>query len=232
VETNLRIACISDTHRQHTDYTDELKAGGFLLVHTGDADCSDERTWQTFIAWAKKVSKHFKHGMVFVPGNHDTYVQENLDECREELVGTRIHLLINESVEFEGFRVFGSPYVLPTGHPAYNAFTTNGEALENIWESVPADLDLLATHGPASGILDDYYGDPWLFEAIRSKRPKLHVFGHIHGQAGSSQRHGTLHVNAAIIGTINMGPYMPTWIDYDLAGRLAVASALIVMDVT
>lgn len=227
----LRISALSDTHRQHVDYTDLLKAGGGdLLIHTGDADCFDENTWKTFANWAKKVSSYFEYGMILVPGNHDTYIQEYLEECREDLNGTKVRLLVNEEITVAGLRIYGSPYVQPTGHPRYNAFTANGEHLEELWEGFPFGLDLLCTHGPASGVLDDWLGDPWLFEAIRQKKPKVHIFGHIHEKAGSIQRGETLHVNSAILGSFVLGPFKPTWIEYDLETRTATASELSLMD--
>jgi Icc-related predicted phosphoesterase len=227
-----KIAAISDTHRQHLDLTPLLECGGDLLVHTGDADCTNESTWTTFINWAKIVSSSFKHGIIFVPGNHDTYIQEYLEDCREDLEGTEIRMLVNEAVELAGLKIFGSPYVPPVGAPQFNAFTAHPGSLAELWGSMPNDLDLLCTHGPASGILDGWCGDAALLEAIRLKKPKIHLFGHIHQESGSTHRLGTLHVNSAIIGSFVFGPFEPTWITYDLESKSAQASELKIMDVT
>ena len=209
------IACLSDTHRQHTSFTQHLSKGGFLAVHCGDADCYDEKTWSTFAAWAKKVAKNFQHGLIYVPGNHDTFVQENLIDCRLDLEGSTARLLVHEQLTIDGFKVFGSPYLPPIGHPVYNAFTARGDVLETLWEQIPANLDLLVTHGPPYGYRDDGFGDAWLREEVKIKRPRVHVFGHVHGQSGSICTSDTLYLNAAVIGTFSRGPYEPYWLSFD-----------------
>jgi Icc-related predicted phosphoesterase len=68
-------------------------------------------------------------------------------------------------------------------------------------------LDVLVTHGPPHGILDqsaphrhsECLGCEELFEAVERAQPKIHVFGHIHGGYGQVQfGSGTKYFNAAI----------------------------------
>ena len=65
--------------------------------------------------------------------------------------------------------------------------------MEKIWEGVPTDIDLLLTHSPPYGILDQTLGKEG--ENIRAgsqtiKRycektsAKVHIFGHIHEAKG------------------------------------------------
>jgi hypothetical protein len=57
---------------------------------------------------------------------------------------------------------------------------------ENVWHnSVLEDTDILITHGPPRGHLDLLHlGCMHLLRELWRVRPKLHVFGHIHGGAG------------------------------------------------
>ena len=71
------------------------------------------------------------------------------------------------------------------------------------WDRIPDALDVLVTHGPPYGILDQttsdepHLGCEELLKAVRQKRPRVHVFGHIHGGAGTYDDGSTHFVNAA-----------------------------------
>jgi Icc-related predicted phosphoesterase len=47
---------------------------------------------------------------------------------------------------------------------------------------------------------DSHSGDQELLEAVTRIRPRLHIFGHIHGVKGIVQTDDTLHANAALFG--------------------------------
>src|SRR5579863_4162194 len=59
---------------------------------------------------------------------------------------------------------------------------------------MPNGIDILITHSPPVGILDVEYGtqvhagDPEFLKAAIRVRPRLHVFGHIHGGYGTATR--------------------------------------------
>merc|ERR1712216_454504 len=59
------------------------------------------------------------------------------------------------------------------------------------FDEIPKDVDILLTHGPPHGILDRLEGSwgHWgssqvLLQEIKRKRPKVHLFGHLHEQRG------------------------------------------------
>ena len=86
------------------------------------------------------------------------------------------------------------------------------EELKSKWEKIPFDTNILLTHTPPYGINDltsEYRGgkklDPepqgcknLLKEVTERVKPKLHVFGHIHGRNGSQKIGETMFLNAAI----------------------------------
>lgn len=66
---------------------------------------------------------------------------------------------------------------------------------------IPADTDVLITHGPPYGIKDYIYdgsnvGCEDLAAAVARIKPRLHVFGHIHEDYGQLIKDGTHYVNA------------------------------------
>lgn len=67
--------------------------------------------------------------------------------------------------------------------------------LDNIWQSIPDDIDILITHGPPKGIMDvtaDMYtgelvhvGSKSLMGQVDERiKPRIHAFGHIHDEPG------------------------------------------------
>jgi Icc-related predicted phosphoesterase len=51
---------------------------------------------------------------------------------------------------------------------------------ENIWKNlIGDDVDILLTHGPPFGYLDDSKGSVSLLQEIWRAKPKLVVFGHV-----------------------------------------------------
>ncbi len=80
-----------------------------------------------------------------------------------------------------------------------------GPAANQYWDQLPAGLGVLITHGPPYGILDqatpgtEHLGCEELLKAVEAKKPKVHVFGHIHGGAGTFENGDTRFINAAYL---------------------------------
>ena len=80
--------------------------------------------------------------------------------------------------------------------------------IERHWASIPVDTDILLTHGPPYSILDKSFRGPSIgcSEILKSVttvvKPKLHLFGHVHGGHGQlkdEERFGrTLFINASL----------------------------------
>ena len=71
------------------------------------------------------------------------------------------------------------------------------------WQKIPADTDVLITHGPPWGTLDQLdSGEHVGCEALQHElfarvHPKLHVFGHIHEGYGLTEVEGVILANAS-----------------------------------
>ena len=74
----------------------------------------------------------------------------------------------------------------------------------NIFARIPDDTDILITHGPPFGLLDQSYnsgehiGCRQTLGATHRVNPLIHAFGHVHGAYGTRSVGGTLFVNAAL----------------------------------
>lgn len=192
----LTIVCISDTHELHREL--DLPDGD-ILIHAGDFTMFSKSTAAIldFNEWLGELPHRFK---VVVPGNHEFFLEA--DPSKRELISNAI-MLINERVEIMGLSIWGSPTTSLYG----GAFGLSSAVdRTKLYAQIPNEVDILVTHGPPYGILDHtpgalhQAGCPQLLEAVNRLKPKLHVFGHIHGSHGMFSNDATLFVNAALLG--------------------------------
>jgi hypothetical protein len=122
--------------------------------------------------------------------NKVTYLQDNLE-------------VIGEDYE-TAVKVYGSPWQPEFYNWAFN-LPRMGWELEQKWTDIPENTDILITHGPAWGHLDTIKGHSvplgceLLSERLKTLKPKIHVFGHIHTGYGYKFDGTTHFFNAAIL---------------------------------
>jgi Icc-related predicted phosphoesterase len=142
--------------------------------------------------------------ILVIPGNHDRCFEHLENECRrlvEEV--DRTFLLIDRTIDIDGVKFYGSPWT-PWFYGdvwSFNIPEKEGAA-KAIWEKIPADTDVVITHGPPYGIrdyCDRHAGCSVLGSRILEIKPRAHIFGHIHEGAGQSLIDSTLYVNAAFM---------------------------------
>ena len=192
---SLTIVLISDTHELHREV--EVPPGD-ILIHAGDFTMNSKSAEKLldFNEWLGELPHAYR---VVIPGNHDSIVE---DASRRSLI-TNATLLINESVEIMGLKFWGSP-TTPLLGEAFGVVSDTARA--KLYSRIPADTDILVTHGPPYGILDQtpgsnrHEGCQQLFAAVLRVKPMLHVFGHVHGAYGTYGTNDTLFVNAALPG--------------------------------
>jgi Icc-related predicted phosphoesterase len=192
---SLTIILISDTHELHREV--EVPPGD-ILIHAGDFTMNSKSAEKLidFNEWLGEMPHAFR---VVIPGNHDSIVE---DASRRTLI-TNATLLINESVEIMSLKLWGSP-TTPLLGEAFGVVSDTVRA--KLYSRIPADTDILVTHGPPYGILDQapgfdrHEGCHQLLAAVQRLKPMLHVFGHTHGAYGTVCTDETLFVNAALPG--------------------------------
>ena len=204
------ITFISDTHTKHRYCEDDLP-GGDLLIHAGDIMNSgyDENDIWEFLEWFNKREQYKGH--VFIAGNHDRYFENKPDETKNILraypkvtyLQDKSLLYVNEDTN-DACSIYGSPHQ-PTFHNWAFNLPRNGEELQNKWNNIPKDIDILITHGPAWGHLDIVpygylsVGCELLRECVDVIKPKIHVFGHVHSGYGYKFHNGTHFFNASVL---------------------------------
>lgn len=194
----MRLVVISDTHGLHRR-VDELPKGD-VLVHAGDFMNSgyDVEDIISFNRWLGEQA--FQHRIV-IAGNHDRYFETSPQLARAMLPNATY--LENSEVTIDGITFWGSPYTPEFLNWAF--MYPRGAAAQRYWDMIPAKLDVLITHGPPFGILDQtgpgeaHLGCEELLSVVEQKKPRVHIFGHIHGGAGTFQSEFTRFVNAAYL---------------------------------
>jgi len=197
----MKIVCLSDTH----NCNEQIEVpDGDILIHSGDATIRgtiDEIT--AFNEWFANLPHKIK---IFVAGNHDWLFETNNSYARKMLDDSIIYLQ-DSSTEIEGLKIYGSPWQPRFFDWAFNL--NRGAEMAEKWKLIPNDIDILITHGPPNGILDEvprkYFVENTGCEELRKKveeisafgKLKLHVFGHIHCGYGVREEFGIKFVNAS-----------------------------------
>lgn len=193
------LVILGDTHELHREV--EVPAGD-LLIFTGDFTMFSKNmaAIEDFDDWLGELPHRWK---LLIPGNHEFFLEA--DPSRRFMLSNAT-LLIDEAVTIAGLKVYGSPMT-----PLYSGAFGNASAADRVrhWAKVPSDTNILITHGPPFGILDqspgqsERMGDPELLTRVRELRSlRLHSFGHVHGGYGTMQENQVVFVNAALMGLL------------------------------
>lgn len=207
----MKIYAISDTHNLHS-YIKIPECD--ILIHAGDATGRGSmEEIMPFLNWLSKQPAKYK---ILVPGNHDWGFEKQPDFYKHECSERGITLLNDEMVEIEGLKIWGSP-IQPFFYDwAFNRWP--GPEIQKHWDMIPKGLDILITHGPPYGFLDQNMlgqscGCDQLLYKILEVRPKAHIFGHIHDNNGLKSFDGIKFYNVAICDERYKAIYKPMEID-------------------
>jgi len=214
----MRLILISDTHTMHrsksfnkhlTDLIDPNQDN--ILIHAGDFSGTGTESQVTdFVYWYQNL-KGFDT-KIFIAGNHEltfeskpawlfNYInEENLSQS--DCVYLEDEEYIIQTPEFSRpIKIYGTPWQPVFLDWAFN-LPRNGQALEEKWNKIPNDTDILISHCPPYGIGDYLNYKNLGCELLRKRVDKLNlllnVFGHIHDGRGGKYVNDTLYVNASI----------------------------------
>ena len=194
--TALRLVCIADTHGLHHDLDLPL---GDILIHAGDFNGRSVEAIDDFNAWLGTLA--FRHKLV-IAGNHDLLFDKRPKLARKHL--TNAVYLQDSGIRLEGLNFWGSPVNSVLGED----WAFGRERLVKLrqhWDLIPDSTDVLITHEPPYGTLDKadiltkHRGCQYLLGALLRVKPKLHVFGHIHGGYGQESAWNMTLVNCAVV---------------------------------
>ena len=184
----MNVVVISDTHSR------ERKIEWFknkeninkvnTVIHCGDFSHSEKTFW-SFLKWYSELEIDNK---ILIAGNHDEYVRDiGYEKMKEICSAYHVNYLQDSGIEIDGIKFWGSPMSNEYGSWAFMA---NDFELDQYWQKIPLDTNVLITHGPAYGvgdyvfqdnIQDNHVGSRTLEIRIRElKNLKYHFVGHIH----------------------------------------------------
>ena len=183
----MKVWVISDMHNQYRKL--KVPKGIDFCICSGDATNHKSQAINynevlDFFDWIKGLP----FDVIMTPGNHDTSMQASKKFMD---IPSNLMLLKHEFVKYKGLNIFGSPYT-----PSFGvnwAFNVKRQRIDNYWKEIPKGLDILITHGPPKGIMDytkykrekiTSVGDNSLLRHIVDKRPRYHIFGHLHDEKG------------------------------------------------
>lgn len=212
----MKIAAISDTHHMHSLIPDFPTADVF--VHAGDFMNTGIRKneLEDFVSWIDKIPLPKERKLV-IAGNHDimfdyTHPMSSPNTCvKAETKLKAVCTYLNEQeVVIDGIKFFGSAWTPRFFNWAFNA--DRGADIKTHWDKIPEDVQVLVTHGPPIGILDQVVPEehpspifPHLgcedlsHKLSKLKQLKHHVFGHIHGSRGQKTIHNVTYTNPSFL---------------------------------
>jgi len=194
----MNITPISDTHALHAEL--DIPAGDIFIFAGDMTHCRTARDVEDFNRFLGRLPHEHK---IVIGGNHDHRLARDLQKAKA-LLSEAIYLE-DEEVEVAGVKIYGAPWQPLFNDRACDAFALQrGEALRKKWDLIPDDVDILVTHTPPAGILDQdgpvCHGCSDLTAAVLRVKPRYHVFGHVHSRHGMVKSNGTRFINCNIQG--------------------------------
>lgn len=231
----MKIVTISDTHNKHKKI--EIPDGD-IIIHAGDVSGRGHlKEVGAFLNWYGDLPHKYK---VLVAGNHDFGFENKNRFILERMCQERgIFYLNDRGIYIEGINIWGSPVQPEFCNWAFNRSRTvedaNTENAKNKghtyiglhWDLISSKADIVVTHGPAHGILDqvkmlgspnrgDHVGCKALRKKLEEIKPKLHISGHIHEGRGVQINGETTYVNASVLDErYQPYPYRPFVFDWE-----------------
>lgn len=179
------ILCLSDTHNFHRRLGDLPDAD--VVIHCGDFTSNGtEAEALDFIEWFCDLPHRHK---IFIPGNHDVCMYG----AKIDGLDTNCYFLNNSGITIDELKFYGVPFFIEGFEDRYA-------------HSIPDDTDVLITHQPPQGILDEaameditHFGSSVLLERISAVRPAYCLFGHVHADYGTTEKDGITYVNCSAL---------------------------------
>lgn len=173
---NQNILLLSDSHGKHRliDIPKDIQ----MVIHCGDI-CNDGNLTEIldFFDWYAQLEIPNK---IFIHGNHDLPF-ELKPEKSKKMVPKNIAWLNEEFIIVNEINIMGiSPF------PFLDNIRTNNR------------IDIIASHYPPLGILDNGFGSEEVSNFIVQFAPKYYVFGHNHLNYGKTKYKNVQYINASI----------------------------------
>lgn len=159
------IFAFADTHGNHRKL--QVPEDADIVICAGDAVEDDLKggEYDDFIDWFGGLKAKWK---IFVPGNHElSFELDQAEEVEKAMTGKGILVMQNAVMDCDGVVI---------GSISGNAMIAD--------EDIPTDIDVLVTHCPPYGVLDEGLGSPEILSFVMKSKPVYHLFGHVHATEG------------------------------------------------
>lgn len=180
-----KLFAFSDTHGHHRAL--QVPEDADIIICAGDAVEDDLRggEYDDFISWFGAFPAKWK---LFVPGNHELSFSRNRYKTIVEQFEEAGILVLQDAVEYCDGVAIGS-------------ISKDSRIAD---EDIPDDIDILVTHWPPYGILDNDLGSLDILNFVLKAQPGWHLFGHIHETEGQQFQLGsTICQNISVFNAIS-----------------------------
>jgi Icc-related predicted phosphoesterase len=181
-----------------------LIAGDIVPRKESRQEKQQEWLLNSFRPW---INRQEVEKVFFTAGNHDLGL--------EDLVWAKANFpeyKCLETVDFNGLKIFFSPYSLSGLDLAFQA---GQKEIKKIFKNIPLNTDIIVSHGPIKGILDSelpqFETGFDALDIVKKIKPKLFISGHIHNAFGSRREAETLFLNSSFCSTKKI-PAHPLWV--------------------
>ena len=171
VVNGLEIYAFADTHGSHRKL--QVPENVDIVICAGDVveDNLLGKEYDDFIEWFASLPSKWK---IFVPGNHElSFELGQAERIIQKMTDKGITVLEDAIEDCEGVII---------------ASISGNSCISD--EDMPKDIDIVVTHNPPFGILDENMGSVNILDFIMKAKPKYHLFGHIHSTAGQTMQFG------------------------------------------
>lgn len=168
---NKNIFAFSDTHGNHRAL--QVPENVDIVICAGDAveDNLVGDEYDDFIEWFSSIPCKWK---IFVSGNHElSFELGQAERIIQKMTDKGITVLEDAIEDCAGVII---------------ASISGNSCISD--EDMPKDIDIVVTHYPPFGILDENMGSVNILDFILKAKPKYHLFGHIHSTAGQTMQFG------------------------------------------
>lgn len=185
----MRLVCISDTHGDHGKV---ILPEGDVLIHAGDL--TGHGTKDDLVSFVDWLSSQPHTHKIFIAGNHDTFLESESQATADMANSAGLIYLNDGGCCIDGVNFWGSP-ITPRFYD-WSFMRDPGADIEKHWSLIPSNTNVLITHGPPYGIMDqversekvyEHTGCPSLLAKLSQINPQYHIFGHIHEGFGQEQ---------------------------------------------
>ena len=179
------VFAFSDTHSRHRCL--KVPEDADIVICAGDAveDNLKGGEYDDFIAWFGALPAKWK---IIVPGNHElSFSRSHYQTIVQQFESVGI-IVLQDAVEECNGVVIGS-------------ISKDARIAD---EDIPDDIDILVTHWPPYGILDNDLGSLDILNFVLKAQPRWHLFGHIHETEGQQFQLGrTICQNISVFNAIS-----------------------------